>query len=320
MNDTLNTTLQTIADDPMLKICPNWTDRDHYLTSNIGFWIGDVLVFFIAIPGIILNIISIYKLSAEKYLRNIFNFLLINLLIWHSLFLLLVAVDVVFKVVSYAAFKIFSTVLFVLSSVFLTASIYMTVGLSVERYISISHPITYLRCIEKSESRIIWYIKYILPITILSILMSLHHIVVGAIEWNDDAKIAEVVYLNYVKIRGLCLDGIVPYLCLIFCLIMLYIKMKTQEPEQPRQSMERELANILIGIVFVFIVCHFLRLFLYIHKAINLEEQLACFAAGKLGYEMWPPIVDAVSKVMLTINSSYIFVYINNIKIITSKM
>ncbi len=74
--------------------CSTWTESDHHTSSTIQFWVADVLVGCVAIPGILMNLTAIYILSSEQSLRNIFNFLLTNLLIWDTLFLLLRVLEV----------------------------------------------------------------------------------------------------------------------------------------------------------------------------------------------------------------------------------
>ena len=127
---------------------------------------------------------------------------------------------------------------------------------------------------------------------------------------------------NYEIIRVVCIDGILPFLCLIYCSTMLNnkIKIPVQESQQPRYSMECELANVLIAIATVFIACHLLKLFLNVYMVANLEQYLACSTAGKCAFETWNSILWTVTHLMVTVNSVYIYVYIKHIKSITLKM
>ena len=57
--------------------------------ENLQNYIGTWMVCFIAIVGILLNILCIYALSSKEAPKNLFNMLLINILSWDTIFLVL---------------------------------------------------------------------------------------------------------------------------------------------------------------------------------------------------------------------------------------
>jgi hypothetical protein len=74
--------------------------------------------------------------------------------------------------------------------------------------------------------------------------------------------------------------------------------------EQTRRKQETELANVLIGIVIFFILCHSPRIFLSVHEIIAYNA--GCIGTDKKYYFT---VVGAITQdfliLMLTINSSF---------------
>ena len=103
------------------------------------------------------NKISVYKIISKKTItyitdfscredmRNSFNFLLIALISMDSCFLFLCLFEGVRKI-GYASniqVLLFPHLLYPLTSIVFTASIYMTVAIAIERYIAVHYPIDY---------------------------------------------------------------------------------------------------------------------------------------------------------------------------------
>ncbi len=71
-----------------------------------------------------------------------------------------------------------------------------------------------------------------------------------------------------------------------------------------RRKFEDNLAIIFMGIVLVFLVCHFPRILLSIHEMWIMEDILKCSKAGRKVFPLWALIFSMVSHLFLVINSS----------------
>ena len=69
-------------------------------------------------------------------------------------------------------------------------------------------------------------------------------------------------------------------------------------------SHEKEMARVLIGIVIMFISCHFLRLMINFYETIVFRTAIACEMAGKNDFPLWGFISITCSEFLLVLNSS----------------
>ena len=270
---------------------------------------------------------------------------MVNLLTWDILFLVSTLLSRL-KTIDAGSPEyviVFAKLMYPMSHISMSASIYMTIGLSIERYIYINHPMAHKRLMETSNCRIRCYVKYILPITIFFILLNLPHFLIVDVEWNDfymidgskyahisekalqqhpyaidGAKHAEIslppltenpyIIKYYINCSTLVINGIVPCLCLIYCMIMVFKKMdghfQNSDEIHSKIKMEHELAIVSMGIGTVFITCHLLKILITIYETIYMSQILDCQAVGMLGIEMWAILAAKVSTLMLTINAS----------------
>ena len=77
---------------------------------------------------------------------------------------------------------------------------------------------------------------------------------------------------------------------------------------------EKEMARVLIGIVIVFVFCHFLRLMINFYETIVFRNALACEMAGKNDFPLWGFMSITCSEFLLVLNSSLnivIYCFIN---------
>ena len=73
--------------------------------------------------------------------------------------------------------------------------------------------------------------------------------------------------------------------------------------EQIRRKQETELANVLIGIVIFFIVCHSPRIFISVHEILAYNS--VCGMERKYHYTVVGAITQDFLILLLTINSSF---------------
>ncbi|CAB4057254.1 TAAR [Lepeophtheirus salmonis] len=125
--------------------CPNFTDSEKIILSTVNFWMRGVSQTVIAILGIIGNVISSIIIS-RKEMRNSFNLLLVSLAVFDSTYLfgsILESFREEFLMASDAHILLFPYLLYPLSQMAFTASIFMTVAIAWERYTAVHFPLDY---------------------------------------------------------------------------------------------------------------------------------------------------------------------------------
>ena len=80
-------------------------------------------------------------------------------------------------------------------------------------------------------------------------------------------------------------------------------KMSTSTTENRRQK-EDNLAVIFMGIVIVFLVCHFPRIFLSLHEMLVIRNTMACSRVGYYSFPLWALLFAQFSHILLVLNSS----------------
>ena len=131
----------------------------------------------------------------------------------------------------------------------------------------------------------------------------------------------------YINLAVLLVLGIIP-LCLLAyfnCVIYQQLKPPTILMHQENRGSttshmsnftnhEKEMARVLIGIVIVFVFCHFMRLMINFYETIVFRNALACEMAGKNDFPLWGFMSIICSEFLLVLNSSLnivIYCFIN---------
>ena len=122
----------------------------------------------------------------------------------------------------------------------------------------------------------------------------------------------------YTTLTRLLFLGVFPFSLLLFFNYKIYCKIQLPSivealPElerSTRKNQENDLARVLIGIVFIFIVCHSLRVLTDIYEMINISSIIACHNAGRIGVSSWLIQLHYFSKLMISTNASIsMFIY-----------
>lgn len=315
-------------------------------TCTLQYWFKGVIPLLISIVGIVLNVATIYVVFPKKPLTNIFNVLLVNLFAWDAIFLFLqVLITLIYYILctsSRGHSILYRKVLLPFWNIALSQSIFMTVALSVERYICINHPTIYEWCLKKSTSRLICYMKYVLPVTIFSFLFHILDFYINGSTMHQTSKCytslrkdhyVATYYNNYAR---LLVEGIIPLACIIYCNVMVYMKVKkhfkeslTRHEFRLSRSIEHALVKSLIGIVSVFVVCQVPNLIFRFGESIYLKDNGHCWNRHPnhekiyAMYPFWIFVMEAIANMMLTLNSSvnvvvYCFLDANYKSMITS--
>ena len=174
MNDSLQDT------DPLtLKInytsslnCPIWTPEDQKLIDQVEYWIGGISVCCLSIPGMLMNLIAILALITKSSNHTTFNSLLISLFAFDSIYLFFETIETFrrrFKLESRLHTILLPKLIYPLTIISLSASIFMTVGVAHERYDAIKKPIIHRQSMRSTKFMRKKFIIYILIVCCFAI-------------------------------------------------------------------------------------------------------------------------------------------------------
>ena len=117
------------------------------------------------------------------------------------------------------------------------------------------------------------------------------------------------IYVTCDNISRLVVIGIIPLILLTYWNYNIYkhtkitsVSLAETINEQVRRKQEKELANILIGIVIVFLLCHSQRQFISVHEIVAYD--FSCRIYRKYYFTVWGAIATNFYVLTLAINSS----------------
>ena len=91
MNHTTGVIKDSISANELsrnLTFCPKYTKWADNFLDQFSYWEDGVALCCVAILGVLMNGTAIFALSFKRSMRNTFNFLLISLFVFDSIFLL----------------------------------------------------------------------------------------------------------------------------------------------------------------------------------------------------------------------------------------
>ena len=223
-------------------------------------------------------------------------------------------------------------------NIVMCTSIYMTVGLAYERYNSITNPIMHRNQENSICQRLIIYIFSVVTFSICYCLPKFFELkveAVGCVKGENNSKALHNENLNctfltlewwptqirenpiyilwYINISNLAVTCFIPFVLLSFFNYKIYTSLKQRFLRRASSVSMYECNNrqkeirhtfVLFAIVFMFVVCHILRVILNIEELgknlgksyeERLEEECANF---------WAVVVMPISTILLQINSS----------------
>ena len=154
--------------------CPIFSDHDEAVIDSFRFWVEGVLQSCIALLGIKGNSITIYMICGQKE-KHAFNLLLMCMLCFNNWYLfgsILESFRKSFHMVTYVHTILFPQLLYPAQHISMSASIYLTCGITIERYIAVHYPINYNKSIASSSTSRRRMLKYLIPIIALSIFLN----------------------------------------------------------------------------------------------------------------------------------------------------
>jgi len=285
----------------------------------------------IAIIGVIANSLAICVFARRSFRSN-FNDLLIALALFDLIFLVIMITESVRNnfeprfgdsssisgLLTQLHHHLFPYLLFPLMNILLTCSVYMTVSISVERYLAIFYPLVYKARQGSAARSQSWHI---LPVIILAIIINIPTFLCSKVEVvtqdlleerfdpstpshslpalestligvTDIRKHQYYVFYYHALTRFLLL-GFIPMVLLIV------LNLRVFSAIQARKSTCRDASysNILLLIVLVFILCHSPRLFLNFYELV----------LDHCGPPIWFEVLSVMSNCLVTLNSALNF-------------
>ena len=305
--------------------CPYISDDCYYRwESTFGFWFG-VIKTVIVIIGILMNILFCFILS-RKQLRNVFNSLLIALAIFDTLFLILESTEKDYLSVSWNSgvlsqiqILLFPKLLYPLRRIVFFSSMYMTVAISLERYIAVTCPISlHLQLKNDKKAQIIRFLKYFVTVFVASIVVTIPNFFESEAIYNNTTQLLELEFTIYthtpensrvfVDMVALIATSVLPFATIMYLNARTYrviflrrkkqnvITENTQNLSDSRnscqnlrrhmvsdegiQTAEEKLYIIFLFISILFLICHLPRFVLDFDMIINNKKFSQCAKAG----------------------------------------
>ncbi|XP_066151033.1 FMRFamide receptor [Euwallacea fornicatus] len=313
-------TAKTSVNSSNLSLCLG--EQSHNL-NFFRFATNGVLLNIIGAFGIVGNLISVIILSRPQ-LRSSINYLLIGLATVDTV--LIVTSILLFGlpgIYPYSGalfnyyFKVYphiAGVVYPLATVMQTASVYLTMTVSLERYVAVCHPLRARSLCTYGRARV-----YLIVIVIFSVLYNVTRLWEGKVasEWSSeynmtiycpvqsefrDNQYYRTVYIHWMYL--ICMY-LVPFWSLAILNIAIYRQVQSANRERQRLSRLQQrdigLASMLMRVVVVFFICNLLPMVINIVETfdIHLEDISEFFDVN---------MMINLSNLLVTINSSVNFV------------
>ncbi|XP_040583841.1 FMRFamide receptor [Lepeophtheirus salmonis] len=286
-----------------------------------GFWFDGVLLSVVGLIGLFGNIMSLIVLSRPK-MRDVFHRLLSALACFDTLYIICGGINYTFRAFDARSdiyTYLFPYFLHPFTQVAMCGTIFMTVAISIERYLGLCHPML------PPSARKTWF--YLVPVVTMSLIISgpkFLEVELTTVKGDNgsspaygpsELRISEDYIRYYVMWTRLLCTAILPVILLLFLntriIVDLFASTKVKRfGSMNRQRKEINLCLVLLCIVLLFFLCHTTRIILDIIEFSHLEKVIQC---PKSHRRMWSPpywaqVLYHVSHFTMMINSSFNFV------------
>lgn len=278
------------------------------------FWTNGILLNLVGFFGVLGNILSMIILSRPQ-MRSSINYLLIGLARCDTILILtsilLFGIPAIYPytgVLRYYYFRLLpdiSHVVYPLAMIVQTASVYLTLTVTLERYVAVCHPLRARALCTYGRARI-----YVIVIIVFSVCYNVPRFLEVDLKKHVDDEFdfgycitatdlrADYTYINiYIHWLYLVFVYFIPFSGLMFFNAMIYQQVRKANRERQRLSRteKREigLATMLFCVVIVFLCCNILALLINIIEAFS--------------QEIYDRLVKT-SNLFVTINSSVNFI------------
>lgn len=190
MNSTSNDTdvFNAINENHVSSMnCPNFTSEDINMLNHAKYWVGGVSACAVSFTGIILNITAVCVLLTRLSNRNNFNQLIVLLFLVDTMYLILsvlTTLQIRLGIENRTLTMIFPKFTYPVWSISLTLSIFLTVGVTHERYIAIKYPIIHRQRMRSAKYRRFNLLKYIVCVMLCAALFNVPKFFEIEIGWH----------------------------------------------------------------------------------------------------------------------------------------
>ena len=242
-------------------------------------------------------------------MRNMFNTLLVLLCMADLL--------VIFTILILCSRSLFAhnplpDILYTLSEglchVAISASIFMTITITVERYYAVSHPFSYQVRLEEKGSR--WILScYLIPVLLGSILLNIPKLlqisrVLPTIFGNSQKTLikAGIIYQVVHPFTTTCILPIIIFI--IFNYHIVNASKRRMSPSS-KMALEINLAKIMMKIVIIFIILNIPRVSLSIYEVSTIPNILECYERHcRYHISSYRWLLDKIIRYLVILNSS----------------
>lgn len=310
LEDPSNMTLdQFDREDVMVSVqdCGYLDEEKYAEIQSCTFWVEGVAMAILGFSAIITNCISIYVFS-RKEMWNSFNALIVALTVADLLLCILLMADYTFAR-AFALHTVLYTILYPyfiypMTNIALSASIYLTVILGLERYIAVCFPLVH-RDLVHTYSVMKRVTAYTVPVILISVLINVPKFLETKIVVDMDINSSEgddvdsfnvttytmdvtdlrnnPVYIKfYMNVTRTVLLGIIPFAALLYFNIKIYLRFIHTRGRYSRnntnstQAKDLQLALILVCVVCMFFVTNLPRLLLNLYELFNVDDMISC--------------------------------------------
>ena len=150
---------------------------------NFKYYCDGLLISVVGSLGLIGNLIAVIVLARPK-LRDCFHQLLLALAIFDILYITFGGLKYTFKAfeANNEAFTLALPIIFPFTNITMNATIFMTMAISIERFLGICYPLHL-----PPHNRKSWF--YILPVLLLSFVLNIPKFLEGKIHWYDEDEL-----------------------------------------------------------------------------------------------------------------------------------
>ena len=284
--------------------------------SLIGYIFDGILTNIVVILGLIGNMLTIIILT-RRAMRSSTNHYLTALAIWDSLVLfgtvLLISLPPIFPYYKNWLFAYSVSYFYPVALIAQTATIWLMVSFTVERYIAVCHPLRAASMCTITRAKFVifgvslgstlyniprWFDYCPVPI-VSNVTNRTLFMVPGITEFHHN-KIYLKVYLSWLYVPIMCIVPLVVLSVLNFCLILAVRRSQQQRKDMNvRQSRENNVTIMLVSVVIVFIICQVPALVYNLAYAIDQQH-----IQGSFGYK----ILSNLRNFLVNVNSAINFI------------
>jgi len=301
------------------------TNEETDFVEDVQMVVEGVLVPLVALPGLLGNLLSMAILRSPNIdMKVTFREVLTMGAVFDTVFLACVTVAFALPLLSEYwrdwlhpyLFPLFLPIL----QISLSGSVWSTVSVTVERYLTVVHPLTRY---SQMKSMV-----YILPVVLLTLVWNIprfweldtcfltKNVTIGGVTTNNTTEIEMPVLCptalrvdrsytrDYILIANFVAMLAVPFLLITTLNFRLFKTIKTSglrdHNTSERERRERNIASLLILISCIFCACHLLRLIL------NVYEGFLVVLHGEVesNWPLWCEVLTTFSHLLMVVNSS----------------